>query len=88
MCMSSPSMPSVPETLSQGNVTLSSAPTATGVADKTTRTTATSSSSGAKTENTGKKRNISSLRVPLKSTDTSTVGMNTNATATGLNIPV
>lgn len=34
------------------------------------------------------KRNISSLRVPMKSNDTSTVGVNTNETATGLNIPV
>ena len=88
MCMSSPSMPSIPDTLTQGNATLSSAPTATGVADRTTRTTATSSSSGAKADNVTKKRNISSLRVPLKSTDTSTVGINTNETSTGLNIPV
>ena len=35
-----------------------------------------------------KKRTVSSLRVPIKSTNTSTVGANTNETATGLNIPV
>ena len=35
-----------------------------------------------------KKRTVSSLRVPIKSNDTSTVGANTNETATGLNIPV
>lgn len=40
-------------------------------------------------EKTGKKRTVSSLRVPIKSkNDTSTTGVNTTETATGLNIPV
>lgn len=40
-------------------------------------------------EKTSKKRTVSSLRVPLKNaTDTSTTGVNTVDTTTGLNIPV
>lgn len=40
-------------------------------------------------EKTGKKRTVSSLRVPIKGkNDTSTTGVNTTDTTTGLNIPV
>lgn len=40
-------------------------------------------------EKTGTKRTINSLRVPFKNTtDTSTTGINTANTTTGLNIPV
>lgn len=78
MCMSKPSVntSAIQETmkkqLNKNNAVLSN--------EKTASTTG---------EKTSKKRTVSSLRVPLKNaTDTSTTGVNTVDTTTGLNIPV
>lgn len=82
MCMSKPSVSSaavveaqqeaMKEQLNKSNAILSN--------EKTASTT------GEKTSN---KRTINSLRVPLKGvTDTSTTGVNSVDTTTGLNIPV
>ena len=78
MCMSKPSVntSAIQETmkkqLNNNNAVLSN--------EKTASTTG---------EKTSKKRTVSSLRVPLKNaTDTSTTGVNTVDTTTGLNIPV
>lgn len=60
------------EQLNKNNVTLSN--------EKTASTTG---------EKTNTKRTVSSLRVPLQNTtNTSSTGLNTTNTATGLNIPV
>lgn len=78
MCMSKPSVntSAIQETmkkqLNKNNAVLSN--------EKTASTTG---------EKTSTKRTVSSLRVPLKNaTDTSTTGVNTVDTTTGLNIPV
>lgn len=78
MCMSKPSVntSAIQETmkkqLNKNNAVLSN--------EKTASTTE---------EKTSKKRTINSLRVPLKNAaDTSTTGVNTVDTTTGLNIPV
>lgn len=78
MCMSKPSVntSAIQETmkkqLNKNNAVLSN--------EKTASTTG---------EKTSTKRTVSFLRVPLKNaTDTSTTGVNTVDTTTGLNIPV
>lgn len=82
MCMSQPSVntaaivqaqqETMKEQLNKSNAVLSN--------EKTASTTG---------EKTSTKRTINSLRVPFKNTtDTSTTGINTADTTTGLNIPV
>ena len=75
MCMSSSSSSSSAELIEQLN--------------KSNAVLSTEKTAGATSEKTSTKRTVSSLRVPLaNTTDTSTTGVNTNDTSTGLNITV
>lgn len=80
MCFSKPSgggvvqtvIPQTQDQLNKANALLSNEKVASTTSEKET-----------------KKRTVNTLRVPLKSTtDTSTTGVNTAETTTGLNIPV